>query len=397
MGNFFSKTTEKEPSWSGGNLKLDSQKVTEFLGRIEDWQRWKSRTTCAFDGSGYEQILTDPVYAVMNPRANKIVYAQLSVATVSGTAHHLVKQFDTSKNGNMAWDALVEWYDGDAIKNETADALRDKLSHLKLSTSMSAASYINNFLTWYRDLCKIPGEGISDSHAISMFLSNITDPAYSTFVQIQKAQVTDLKTAVVAIRKHERDIVSTRSQRRRFGTQNVRRRRYEEDYDHYGPSQHDNYDHYDNDNYRQMQPFKRRRVSEDRRKKFQVTPDRGGRLNFESHIWNNEMNQEEKDFICDYNLKRKHGEKTTLYGCPLSIDVLRTDHQRTRRVNDDRYHYNRQSEETKSESVVRRVDPQHSGEDDRDDTVTERKEGKRNSDLRRKISFNLDRENKSGD
>ena len=81
----------------------------------------------------------------MNPKANKVVYSQLAVTTISRTAHHLVKQFDTSKNGNMAWEALLEYYDGGAVKNETADALRDKLSHLKLNTSTSAVSYINIF------------------------------------------------------------------------------------------------------------------------------------------------------------------------------------------------------------------------------------------------------------
>ena len=40
-------------------------------------------------------------------------------------------------------------------------------------------------------------------------------------------------------------------------------------------------------------------------------------------------------------------------------------------------------------SIIRRVDPYHGRDDGRDDMVTEGKEGKRNSDLRRKISFNL--------
>ena len=62
-----------------------------------------------------------------------------------------------------------------------------------------------------------------------------------------------------------------------------------------------------------MQPFKRRRVGDDQKKGFQVSPEQGtGMLKFESHVWNNEMNREEKDFICDYNLKRKHRERTSL-------------------------------------------------------------------------------------
>ena len=386
MGNFFSKTHERGDFHIGGNLKLDSQKVTEFLGRMEDWQRWKSRTTCAFDGSGYERILTDPVYAVLNPRANKIVYSQLSVATVSGTAHHLVKQFETSKNGNMAWEALLEWFDGDAIRNETADALRDKLSHLKLNVSTSAASYINNFLTWYRDLCKIPGEGISDSHAISMFLSNITDPAYATFVQIQKANMCDLKTAVIAIRKHERDILVNKSNGRRFGNyrhqNNVRRRRDYDDYEHYGPSRDDHYhddSQYDERYEPRMSSSKRRRVGGDN-KLVEVTPTSAGMLHFPADIWKNRFGPEERDFISNYNGQIRNHEKPSIRGCPWMIKVIWNDRPSTSYQND---------------RSTQRRDDSHSGRDDDQIETREPKDGKRESALRRKISFNLN-ESKGG-
>ena len=386
MGNFFSKTHEKGDFHIGGNLKLDSQKVTEFLGRMEDWQRWKSQTTCAFDGSGYERILTDPVYAVLNPRANKIGYAQLSVATVSGTAHHLVKQFETSKNGNMAWEALVEWFDGDAIRNETANALRDKLSHLKLNVSTSAASYINNFLTWYRDLCKIPGEGISDSHAISMFLSNITDPAYATFVQIQKANMCDLKTAVVAIRKHERDILANKATNRRFGNyrhhNNVRRRRDYDDYEHYGPSNDDNNynkdSQYDGRYEPRMNSWKRRRI-EGRNDQVNVTPSHNGMLLFPPEIWKHTLGREERDFVSNYNGQIRNRERPTIRGCPQMIKV----------------NWNKPPAPYQSDRTIqRRVDP-HPCRDDDPIEGREEKAGKRESALRRKISFNLN-ESKGG-
>ena len=346
---------------------------------MEDWQRWKSRTQCAFDGSGYEKILTDPVYAVMHPRANKIVYAQLSVATVSGTAHHLVKQFGTLKHGNMAWEALLDWFDGDAIKNETADALRDKLSHLKLNVSTSAASYINNFLTWYRDLCKIPGEGISDSHAISMFLSNITDPAYSTFVQIQKANMCDLKTAVVAIRKHERDIMMSWQSDRRFGNHrhqnNVRRRRDYDDYEHYGPSREDNYYHEDSAQYDgryepRMNSWKRRRVDSPIRE-VDVIPSHNGMLIFPTEVWKNHLGPDERDFITDYNGQIRNGERPSIRGCPRMIKVK----------------WNQTS--TPRRSGGNPAPPPQEGRDDEANEAKEGKEGKRTSDLRRKISFNL--------
>eukprot|EP00957_Ditylum_brightwellii_P043477 3296092-Ditylum_brightwellii.AAC.1 len=85
MGNYSSSTTL--PS----NLKLESQKIIEFTGRSEDWQKWKTRSQCAFDGSGYKRILSDPDYAMQHPGMSRIVYSQLSIATSGGTVYRLVK------------------------------------------------------------------------------------------------------------------------------------------------------------------------------------------------------------------------------------------------------------------------------------------------------------------
>eukprot|EP00957_Ditylum_brightwellii_P151688 11551599-Ditylum_brightwellii.AAC.1 len=106
MGNNTSRNT---PS----NLKLESQKIMELTGRSEDWQKWKTRTQCALDGSGYEGILNYSNYAFRHLDMSCIVYSQLLVATLGGTAHHLVKQFKKEKDENKAWNALLEWYDGD--------------------------------------------------------------------------------------------------------------------------------------------------------------------------------------------------------------------------------------------------------------------------------------------
>ena len=90
MGILFSKGDYATSRFSESNLKLEAQKVKEFSGVFNEWQKWKSRTECAFDGSGYEQILADKDYAIKHKKMNKIVYSQLSVATVEGNAHDLV-------------------------------------------------------------------------------------------------------------------------------------------------------------------------------------------------------------------------------------------------------------------------------------------------------------------
>ena len=83
MGNTFGNKT------IGTTLKLEAQKISEFNGDFEQWPKWKSRTECAFNGIGYDKILTDSEFAKNNPKMNMIVYCQF--ATVDGNAHHLVK------------------------------------------------------------------------------------------------------------------------------------------------------------------------------------------------------------------------------------------------------------------------------------------------------------------
>ena len=45
------------------NLKLEAQKIRDFSGLNMNWTKWKNRTECAFDGSGYGRILTDSEFA----------------------------------------------------------------------------------------------------------------------------------------------------------------------------------------------------------------------------------------------------------------------------------------------------------------------------------------------
>ena len=103
------RSKPKETDNNRSKLKLEAQKINEFSGAASDWPKWRNRTECALDGSGYEDVLGNRSYASENQEYNRVVYGQLSVATVDGTAHHLVKQYSKSKDGHAAWKALVEW------------------------------------------------------------------------------------------------------------------------------------------------------------------------------------------------------------------------------------------------------------------------------------------------
>ena len=138
MGSSFS-TSDRS------SLKLQAQSVTPFGGGYDDWNVWKSRTECAFNGSGYEKVLTESEYSEKNSCKNKIVYSQLSVATVDGTAYHLVRNFDDTKDGHAAWKALCEWYDGKEIRTEAAENARSKLEALTLHEGGNASDFVNKF------------------------------------------------------------------------------------------------------------------------------------------------------------------------------------------------------------------------------------------------------------
>ena len=56
------------------NLKLESQNIIGFIGRIKDCQKWKSKTECAFGGSGYNLLLYDALFSEKK-QMNRIVYS----------------------------------------------------------------------------------------------------------------------------------------------------------------------------------------------------------------------------------------------------------------------------------------------------------------------------------
>ena len=64
-----------------------------------------------------------------------IIYSQLSVATMGGTYHNLVKIFKYTHFGNAAWKSMYECYDVDVIKNDTEDPPKIKLESYYLTLS----------------------------------------------------------------------------------------------------------------------------------------------------------------------------------------------------------------------------------------------------------------------
>eukprot|EP00957_Ditylum_brightwellii_P044584 3380778-Ditylum_brightwellii.AAC.1 len=170
-------------------------KIVGFSGRIEDWQKWKNRTSCTLVRSGYNIVLKKKSTAASNLQLNQVVYLQLTVATLGGTAYHLVKAHEKEKDEYEAWQLLLEWYDGDELENKTANLLRARLDDYCLSTSSGASHYINNFLTLYQELGNITNEGWSESHVLNVFLKGVTDPSYEMSVMIKRSKNESLDDA----------------------------------------------------------------------------------------------------------------------------------------------------------------------------------------------------------
>ena len=81
---------------------------------------------------------------------NRNIDLQLSVATMGGTYHNIVRKFKDTNVGNEAWKSMCECYDGDVIKNETKDPHIKKIKNYYLTLSSYSENDINKLLTTYR-------------------------------------------------------------------------------------------------------------------------------------------------------------------------------------------------------------------------------------------------------
>ena len=309
MGN--SPVIEKG-SKAFASLKLSAQKITDFRGGNDEWTKWKSRTECAFSGSGYEKILEDRDYASEHPEQNKIVWAQLMVATTDGTAQHLIKAQEETKNGHAAWQSLLDWYDGEIIKNETAETLREKIETLRLRGGSSASKYINNFLLWTQELDKLDGESYSPSHKIQIFLKHVDDEDFMPTVNYLKNSQPTLMECIQAIRKADRDIQMKRASKRKLQTK-VRRVDHYKDHPDSGSDDSDDTEVW-------TPPTKKRRI---RRFTGTLETTEKGLISVPRKEWFNEMSDEQRSFVQQYNAKVKHEEPTDGLERPEGIKIKR--------------------------------------------------------------------------
>jgi transposase InsO family protein len=198
--------------------KLDPPKIGPFNGSSNTWDAWHMSTRVTFLATGFGQILTDPLYASANPNRNKIVFAQLAHSTSKGHAYHLVQKHEFTQDGHLAWQDLLEWYEGTHAHADNARSLRQKLDTLFLHPGNSASEYINEFMTNIHTLSNIKDERLSDSDAKSRFLTHILDPDYKALKEDLENNINQhsLKDLVDSIRRKERTLLADKGTRKRF-------------------------------------------------------------------------------------------------------------------------------------------------------------------------------------
>jgi hypothetical protein len=214
MGTNFSKQGDIS------NLRLAAQKITEFTGDYQDFAQWKKGIECALQGTGYDRILTDEKFSKANPIMNSMVFAQLSLAVIRGSANHVVEKVETTKDGYAAWQALHAWYD--------------------------ESDLINCFQTYNRNLDDINNreEEYSDSAKVQMFLKHRRDPRHETTLAAVTTQTGQgnirLTQAIARIRKCELDLIQERTSKWQYEPPQRQQRKNEDpssyDSDHQPPA-----------------------------------------------------------------------------------------------------------------------------------------------------------------
>ena len=218
MGISLSKGNE---SLKRSNVKLQAQQVSSFEGVSLKWHAWKKKTRAAIGTAGMLRILDDSDYADNNPMDNETIFHLLQVETADDDVAHLVDKHETVRNGHLAFQELIKWYEGDELTTETAEDVRDKLDKLKLSTKSNASEYINCFLQHVKHLQELD-ESYTPSKTIAIFLNQITDPDYENTVEACRENKCILGECIERMRAKERRLTRIKSVERK-GNINIRR------------------------------------------------------------------------------------------------------------------------------------------------------------------------------
>ena len=201
MGNINSSSTNELLKRS--NVKLQAQQITAYDGNAIKWHSLNKKMKAAVGTAGMLRVLEDRSYADLHKVDNETIFHLLQVATADGNAAHLVDKHEPGKDGYGAYQELLRWFEGDELTTETAEDVRSKLDKLRLTTKNTASKYINQFLQHKKHLEEL-GEEYTASKTVNIFLTQITDPDYSTTVEHCLENKLKIDECIERIRAKER-------------------------------------------------------------------------------------------------------------------------------------------------------------------------------------------------
>eukprot|EP00957_Ditylum_brightwellii_P008872 672459-Ditylum_brightwellii.AAC.1 len=227
------------------------------------------------------------------------------IGTTAGiTTYHLIKQFEKKKDGNADWAVLCEWFGGDVIQAETTDSMRGKLIGYCLHNSNLASQHINNFLTLCQELNKIPGEGLLENHALSIFLCGVKDTDYETFVEIQRNNNESLQHTIIVLRKKERVILANRKARRilRNRVRRILRNRARRILRNRARRIREEYEEEDKEEEKCQTKIRRVKGKHNYDHVDRIQMVKKGYLCIPDNVWLKELSKDEKDFVISFKM-----------------------------------------------------------------------------------------------
>ena len=197
-----------ESNRRAGEMSVKFSDYPDFSGKHTEWYAYKAMHMSTAKVHGYSDLLNvsdmdahlerrteDSEYNYKVSTMHSILYKK----TAKGTAFSKVKQYESTEDGVLAWNALKNYYDQEGNKSLYGTNRLNELIDLKLkySTFGGFDKYQNDFDVLCNQL-EDCGHGLPDDQKRTMFIKNIEDPDYDTTMQLCYSD--DYATAVQKLR-----------------------------------------------------------------------------------------------------------------------------------------------------------------------------------------------------
>ena len=118
-----------------------------FSGAPIEFEDWELATKATIGQTAYASLLNIPptIGNAVTEARDKELYNMFVTAFIGGAAMHILNGV-TSRSGNAAWLAIVNWYGSDAVSRTIVDYYHTKLEVLPLNERTEVSQIINIFI-----------------------------------------------------------------------------------------------------------------------------------------------------------------------------------------------------------------------------------------------------------